>query len=76
MADGVIIVQVVGKCSFEDCESDATQIASGRADDENPERGHPTPAVYCDTHGDMVADEQFPEYHDTCPNCGCRFGVN
>jgi hypothetical protein len=63
-------------CAFEDCEAKATEIACGRKGWEKEPSGHPEPATYCHSHGDIVAEEQHPEYIDTCPNCGCRFGVN
>ena len=59
------------KCAFDGCRRVATDIAIGRYDD-----GHPTVAVYCRKHAEIVADEGAPEYWDTCPNCGCLHGVN
>jgi hypothetical protein len=72
-----VIIEVSGQCSFEGCEKPAEFIACGREsydDDERP--GHPTPACYCREHMAEVIDERSPEYTDTCPNCGCMFGVN
>jgi hypothetical protein len=31
---------------------------------------------YCDTHAEVAAEQECPEYTVHCPNCGCRFGVN
>lgn len=65
------------KCSFEDCDAPATGIACGRSSSfRGRDNGHPDPAVYCDTHARMVADEDSPEYISDCPNCGCTYGVN
>lgn len=64
-------------CAYEDCAALGTTLACGRNHDYDfAGPGHPTPALYCDYHASVVADEGHPEYTDTCPNCGCRFGVN
>ena len=57
------------KCSYEGCYEPAEFIACGRTK-------HRMPAYFCNEHAEDVTDEDNPEYHDTCPNCGCRFGVN
>lgn len=31
---------------------------------------------YCDKHAREAVDARNPEYHVSCPNCGCDFGVN
>ena len=67
-----MIVKISGKCSFEGCEKPAEFIACGR----ELRPGHPKPACYCRDHADKVANEGYPEYDDTCPNCSCLFGVN
>lgn len=73
-----------GTCAYDGCEAPAETFACGRPgrewwDDEmmgrQPE-AHPVPAWYCKAHAGVVCDEQSPEYHDSCPNCGCLFGVN
>lgn len=56
-------------CTFQDCDKPATAIACGRSDYQKPN-------VFCEEHAYEVADEQYPEYHDNCPNCGCEFGIN
>lgn len=30
----------------------------------------------CDAHACGVADEDHPEYRQTCPNCGCEIPIN
>lgn len=65
------------KCQYEDCELEATEIAAGRDRSYySKEKGHEGVGHYCSTHAQIVADEGNPEYLETCPNCGCRFGVN
>lgn len=74
-----MIIKVKGrKCQYEDCEADAEVIACGRehVHYSRDDKGHPEPRVYCLTHGRVVCDEGSPEYTDSCPNCGCLFGVN
>jgi hypothetical protein len=71
-----MIVEVSGKCAFEQCDKPAEFIACGRATHIEDEPGHPTPACYCREHMVDVISERYPEYVDTCPNCGCTFGVN
>lgn len=70
-----MIVEISGTCKYEDCDQPATVVACGRKR-YSDEKGHPTPACYCRTHASVVNDEGNPEYVDTCPNCGCEFGVN
>lgn len=70
-----MITKIEGICAWEGCDDPATHIACGRKlyrDD----GGHPDPACYCETHANMVADEGYPEYETTCPNCQCVYGVN
>ncbi len=64
------------KCGWEDCEADATMKAVGRDESWHGRKGHPGLADYCENHGPLVADEGAPEYVETCPHCGCMFGVN
>ncbi len=56
------------KCQYPDCNEPATAIAD---DSEKRQVG-----FYCDAHAEKVADYNSPEYHVSCPNCGCYFGVN
>ncbi len=58
------------KCAYENCDRDAVLVAVGKNDE------HKKPASYCEEHGYNVADESGPEYIQSCPNCGCTFGVN
>lgn len=62
-------------CEYENCDHPATVIACGR-NAYSDRLGHPEPGVYCDLHAAKVTDERCPEYVDSCPNCGCGFGVN
>lgn len=62
------------KCTYKNCELPATGIAAGR-EELDKGSGHPNPALYCDSHADVVANEDWPEYVTDCPNCGCWFGV-
>jgi hypothetical protein len=66
------------ECEFEvdgiRCSEQAVQMACGKGGWIN--NGHPNPGIYCKVHAELVADEGCPEYTDTCPNCGCMFGVN
>lgn len=72
-----MIIQVSGHCAFEGCEKPAEFLACGEKLVRNNEpAGHPTPACYCREHMEDIIDEDCPEYRVTCPNCGCRFGVN
>lgn len=64
-----MITEVSGQCQYENCTEAATSIACGR-------HYHADVGCYCDKHADLVVDENCPEYHENCPNCGCRFGVN
>jgi hypothetical protein len=64
-------VTFTGKaCEYDGCDKPATTTAKGRNEDRR------RVAAYCETNAEMVADENFPEYVESCPNCGCRFGVN
>ena len=60
------------KCEYEGCDKEAVQQATGNRDFEKSV----TVKWYCEEHAYLVADKDSPEYHTTCPNCGCRFGVN
>lgn len=62
-----MISQVKGLCQYKGCEQPAQEIASGR--------GHYGVGLYCSDHASKVADEGCPEYNQSCPNCGCLFGV-
>jgi len=68
-----MITKISGECQMEGCSQRATEIACGRDCDG---AGHPIPACYCETHAKQVAHEYHPEYTESCPNCGCRFGIN
>lgn len=61
------------RCAFGACDKPATTLAVGRSSRE--QLGHPL-AWYCEGHAEQIADEGNPEYRESCPNCGCRFGVN
>jgi len=63
-------------CEYEGCDLPATDIACGRREWRDGPPSHPEPGVYCEPHASKVTDEGCPEYVDTCPNCGCGFGVN
>lgn len=62
------------KCAYEKCGKEATTLACGREYLDDP--GHPEPAMYCEAHAKLIANEGVPEYRVECPNCKCRFGVN
>ena len=66
------IVEINGKiCEYDGCGNPATSIA------ENEKRGRPSViGFYCEQHTSEVSDYNSPEYSVSCPNCGCRFGVN
>jgi hypothetical protein len=64
------------ECHFEGCTKPSEVLACGRELFGPGNAGHPIPARYCKEHADIVTDERSPEYTDTCPNCGCIFGVN
>lgn len=68
-----VITNIAGKCSYEGCRRKATHIACGYGT--TYEGRHPTAALYCLTHAELVEDEGEPEYHETCPNCECKFGI-
>jgi len=59
-----------GPCQYADCDGrPATAMAAGI----------PTftdVGFYCEAHAKMAANNNFPEYIEACPNCGCWFGVN
>jgi len=64
------------QCQYEGCTKKATAIAAGRDYDGGSETHPPGAGHYCEEHAEWVADEGGPEYHTSCPNCGCLFGVN
>lgn len=68
-----MITKIEGKCQYEGCEAAATDIACGRSFGRR--KGHGL-GCYCFAHACMVAEEESPEYTNTCPNCGCMSGVN
>ena len=72
-----MIVKIGGICVYQDCGDPATHMACGGSFSKNGklEPGHPDPACYCQKHARIVADEDGPEFHTHCPNCGCLFGV-
>jgi hypothetical protein len=59
------------KCQAPYCDNLATDIAQGRG-----ERAALPLGFYCDAHAEIASEQQSPEYVESCPNCGCRFGVN
>lgn len=63
-------------CDYEDCTEQATVMAAGRDLSWKDQKGHGGVGHYCITHAKIVEREGGPEYIETCPNCGCRFGVN
>ena len=71
-----MITEIKGKCQYEECDKEATHIASGRAKYWEPSEGNPEPGCYCSKHATDVSNEGHPEYDVDCPNCGCLFGVN
>jgi hypothetical protein len=71
-----MITRIEGTCRFEGCDKPATHVACGRVTSGGGETGHPEPACYCEEHAEVVANEDYPEYAEGCPNCGCYFGVN
>jgi len=56
-------------CGYIGCDKPVTNIAAGRVSSK-------IPRYFCEDHAQIVANEQEPEYVVSCPNCGCRFGVN
>lgn len=60
-------------CAYPDCEERATEIATGRR--YMGRDGFPL-GYYCRVHAEAVQDQGSPEYTESCPNCGCMFGVN
>lgn len=63
-------------CSFENCPEEATTFAVGKTQFyETEPPGHPGVHAYCEVHAEKVANERSPEYVESCPNCGCKFGV-
>jgi len=71
-----MITEIKGQCSYEGCDKPATHIACGRMVFMSDEKGHPKPACYCAEHATRVANEDYPEDTNDCPNCGCLCGVN
>ncbi len=57
-----------GPCEVEGCTNRSTQIVYRAAT--------ATLMLACEQHAYDLIDERDPEYHVTCPNCGCDFGVN
>jgi hypothetical protein len=57
-----------GICEVDGCGGMTTSIVYSRS------RG--SVILCCDAHAYEVADEGHPEYHQTCPNCGCEIPVN
>lgn len=55
-------------CQFERCKKAVETMAYDR---EKRVLG-----FYCGDHAYQVADKGDPEYRESCPNCGCYFGVN
>lgn len=74
-----VITKIKGLCEFEECKAKATHLAVGRfyaVGDDNVNLGHPELGLYCEQHAHEIAEENYPEYVKSCPNCGCVFGVN
>ena len=64
-----MITAISGQCQYPECDQPATCIACRRSCEG-------AVACYCLKHALVVQDEGDPEYLETCPNCGCMFGVN
>lgn len=62
------IEQLGGLCEAENCTRMTTDIVYSRR------RGEVL--LCCDTCAQIVVDEECPEYHETCTNCGCLLPVN
>ena len=57
-----------GKCKIEGCRKLATHTAY---DSKNK-----LIVDCCESHADAIAENEWPEYVVSCPDCGCKFGVN
>ena len=55
------------KCEYEDCNKEADRIVYSR----HQERVMNA----CYEHAERIVDEDSPEYHENCPNCGCLIPV-
>ena len=55
-------------CEYKDCNKEAEMMVYSRRQDKVMNT--------CWEHAQRVVDEGAPEYHETCPNCGCLIPVN
>lgn len=62
----VVEDELSGTCC--ECDQPATTVAE--------HSGTKELGKYCDKHARKAVDFHNPEYHVSCPNCGCDFGVN
>ena len=67
-----IITRNDGQCQWPGCTEPSTQMATG----DRFNRKDTNIGFFCAPHAYTIADYDSPEYHTTCPNCGCQFGVN
>lgn len=63
-----LLDELGGRCEAAGCMRKATRIVYSKK--------QRAVLLCCDTHSDEILDEDCPEYHQTCPNCGCEIPVN
>lgn len=56
------------ECEFGDCHETAKWLAYSRRNG--------CVMALCEHHQVVVVDEDSPEYHHTCENCGCELPIN
>ena len=56
------------KCEYEDCNKEAEMMVYSSRQDKVMNA--------CWEHAKRIVDEDSPEYHHSCPNCGCLMPVN
>lgn len=61
-------LQDFDKCEYEDCEQKATDLVYSRKKNDV--------LACCEGHAEVVIDEDNPEYHHQCDNCGCGLPIN
>ncbi len=65
MTSGIRLADELGGiCEVDECPAMTTSIVYSSA------RGEVL--LCCEAHAYQVVDEGSPEYHHTCPNCGCE----
>ena len=62
-----MLITIVGKCQWQDCEEDATHMARNESLQKV--------ALYCYEHAREAAGWYIAEYMVECPNCHCMLGV-